>query len=382
VAAAAGGGWWWLSQRPVPTPAPTPAASVAPAPTPTATPTPEATPTSAASVTPPPPVAPPPTFAEAQGKGAAAVRAAQAAFKGGEYARAVTEAQAALREDPGNLGAQKILDQALAGQKALGLVAQAEAALAAADFDKAQALADQARAAAPWDSGVSGLYGRIDAARSRAAQQAQQQGQARVAQLLNEAEAAVGAQKWDEALRAYDEALKLDPQNVVARSGRTSVLAARTSGPARSPGGHTFVAEKTVATPAKASAGNLPPGFDAPDAGVKVQKGTQASDLPGRVAFEVSPEAVKSGERFTVRVLFANEGQAAITLSGMQLATTINGRKTGGPVPPRALEVGPGQRAVVHELQDLWREDYTSWSLEVTLSTARGERYANRFSAR
>ena len=125
--------------------------------------------------------------------------------------------------------------------------------------------------------------------------------------------------------------------------------------------------------------GNAPDFFDND---LAVLDFSQASDLPGRVAFEVSPEAVRSGERFTVRVLFANEGQAAITLSGMQLTTTINGRKTGGPVPPRALEVGPGQRAVVHELQDLWREDYTSWSLEVALGTTRGERYANRVSSR
>ncbi len=377
--AAAGGGWWWLTQRPVPSP--TPAPTVAPTPSAAPTPAPEATPTAEASLTPPPTAAPPPTFAEAQGQGAAAVRAAQAAFRSGDYKKAVAQAQDALREDPGNAGAQKLLDQALGGQKALGLVAEADAALAAGDFDKAGALAEQARAAAPWEPGVTALYGRIEAARGRAAQQAQQQAQARLAQLLNEAEAAVAAQKWDEAVKAYDEALKLDPQNVVARSGKTSALAARNAGPAR-PSGIGFASEKTVATPPRAAAGNLPPGFDAPDAGVKVQKGTQASDLPGRLLFEVSPEAVKSGERFTVRVVFVNEGQAPITLAGMQLTTTINGRKTSGPVPPRAREVGPGQRAVVHELADLWREDYASWSLEVVLSTARGERYSNRFASR
>ena len=175
-------------------------------------------------------------------------------------------------------------------------------------------------------------------------------------------------------------AFLVDLGPVRRRPSLTSAVAARSAGPAR-PTGIAFASEKTVATPGKASAGNLPPGFDT-DSGVKVQKGTQASDLPGRLVFEISPEAVKSGERFTVRVLFANEGQAPITLTGMQLTTTINGRRTGGPVPPRAREVGPGQKAVVHELQDLWREDYAAWSLEVVLSTARGERYSNRFASR
>jgi len=379
--AAAGGGYWWMNRpQPVaPTPAPPPSLAPTPAPTtPTAAPT--IAPSAATVVVPPPTAAPPPTFGETQGKSAAAMAAAQAAFRKNDYGRALEQAQAALRDEPQNANAQKLLEQALAGQKAQGHLANAESALQTGDLERAEAEAEQARTAAPWDGGVTGLYGRINEARTRAAQQAQQLAGARVGQLLNEAEAAVGAQKYDEALKAYEEALKLDPQNVVARSGKTSVIAARNAGPAR-PSGHTFAAEKTVASAGKANTGNLPPGF-VPEDALKVQKGTQAVDLPGRIQFEVSPEGVKPGDKFSVRISLLNEGTAPIQVASLMVNTSINGKSSGGPIAPRAKDVGPGLKALLHEVNDLWKEDYASWSMAVTITTARGEKYTNKLGSK
>ena len=95
----------------------------APAPTTLATPTPA-----------PPTTVPPPTFGEAKGKGATAMKAAQAAFGRNDYDRALTSVQEALRDDPGNLEAKRLAENALNGQRANARLRAAEAALRQGDF--------------------------------------------------------------------------------------------------------------------------------------------------------------------------------------------------------------------------------------------------------
>jgi hypothetical protein len=62
----------------------------------------------------------------------------------------------------------------------------------------------------------------------------------------------------------------------------------------------------------------------------------------------------------------------------MLITTTINGKRVSAPVPPQARDVAPQQRAVVMSTTEAWKEDTTSWQMEVTISTARGERYTNQ----
>jgi hypothetical protein len=59
------------------------------------------------------------------------------------------------------------------------------------------------------------------------------------------------------------------------------------------------------------------------------------------------------------------------------VTTTVNGRRAGGPVSPLAKEVAPKQSTPVLSLSDIWKEDTTSWTMEVTVRTARGETYKN-----
>ena len=106
-------------------------------------------------------VAPAPTFEEAGGKAAAQIRSAQAAFKAGSYDRAVAAAQEALREDPENENARKVLENAQGGQKALVQLGAAEAALARGDFAAAESELEAARRLAPWDRGVVDFSSRI-----------------------------------------------------------------------------------------------------------------------------------------------------------------------------------------------------------------------------
>ena len=92
---------------------------------------------------------PPATVVDAHKPSAASVRAAHAAFGRQDYERAIGLAQTALRADPGNAAAQKVLDNALAGQGAGARFRTAEAALAGGDLKLAASEIEAARAGLP-----------------------------------------------------------------------------------------------------------------------------------------------------------------------------------------------------------------------------------------
>jgi hypothetical protein len=78
-----------------------------------------------------------------------------------------------------------------------------------------------------------------------------------------------------------------------------------------------------------------------------------------------------------------NEGSAPIQIKDMVVTTTVNGRKTSGPVPPQVKDVAPQQKAMLLSLSgNVWKEDTSSWSMEVTVRTLRGESYKNQVTWR
>jgi tRNA A-37 threonylcarbamoyl transferase component Bud32/tetratricopeptide (TPR) repeat protein len=379
VAVGAVGWMFWRSQQPAATP---PATRFAAAPTPAPTSIPASTP-----APPPVTVAPAPTFEEAGGKAAAQIRAAQAAFKAGSYDRAVAAAQGALREDPANANARKVLENAQAGQQARVQLRAAEAALAQGDFDGAESQLDAARRLAPWDRDLADFSSRIAEARGRAAREAEARAHsARAAQVnaaLNQAATALQNKQYEAAIAAYDQVLALDPGNTAAVNGKQAAVGAKAiadaaaSGP-RPGGGRSFVAGRTVA---KGSEQGGLVGFE-DSAGVEVKRGTSAAELPGKLVFEAVPAAPKPGERFRVSAFLSDEGSQAIQLAAMQITTTVDGRPQRGNVAPATTTVAPGQRALVYQTppEMLWREGTQSWVMEIVLTTTKGETYRNSLS--
>jgi hypothetical protein len=136
------------------------------------------------------------------------------------------------------------------------------------------------------------------------------------------------------------------------------------------------VANRTQASSSETKTGSVPEGFE-DSAGVVVKKGTQAAELPGKINFDFSPETVKPGERFTANIVLLNEGMAPIQIQSVVVTITVNGKRSGGTVPPLAKDVAPRQKTVVLSLSDMWKEDTTSWTMEVTVRTLRGETYKN-----
>jgi len=387
-----GGVVFYLLRR---APSPTTQAMITPAatPLPVITPVP-ATPELAPLPAPPTP-APEPTFAPPRGRGEAAMRAAQAAFARGDYDTALAQAQKALAEQPGQADARKLADSALEGQKASARFRVAEAALARGDFSLASSEAEAGRVLAPWDSHGPDLLTRARTGQEHAQHELQQQQQAQsaahIGSLLNRADEALSAQKYDAALGFYDEVLKVDPQNARAGLGRTGALTARATAQAAAGAapqhlaapGKSFVAGKTSAQSVETSAASsVPSGFEE-SSKVTARRGTQAAQLPGKIVFEVRPDPVRPGERYSVTVFFNNEGGASIPLKDMAVTTIINGKRANGVVPVSVAEVAPRQKAVLLSQPDnIWREEFTSWSMEVTVHTARGETYRNQVTWR
>jgi serine/threonine-protein kinase len=362
----------WKGQQ-APQVAPTPPPTTAPPPTTLATPTP-----------PPVTAAPAPEFGEAGGQAAASVRTAQQAFAAGNYDKAVAAAQAALREDAASEPAKKILAQAMVGQKAGDQVRAGEAALARGDLQAAEAAASEALRTAPWENRAVALQRRIAEARAQAQREAEASAaQARTAQIsaaLNEASTAFQAKQFEAAITAYDRVLAIDPNNQAAQTGRTGAISAKAiadaaaSGPRPGAGSvKSFVQGRTEAKAAQ-SAGLQ--GFE-PTAGVNPKAGTSGVLMPGTIVFDAQPQVPKPGEPFRVSVFLSNEGSQPIPLQGMTVTTTVDGRPQRGPVPPATTTVAPGQRGLVFQMQppQVWRESTQSWSMEIQLTTQRGETY-------
>jgi serine/threonine protein kinase len=322
-----------------------------------------------------PPVTLPPI--EAKGK---FMRAAKAAFSRGDYDEAIAQAKRAQAEDAGDASAKTTIENALNGQRAELRFRAAENALRAKDFDKAKEEANAGRDLAPWQQAAQDA---ADATRRAAAAQATQQ----LNGFIATADSALAGQKYDEAIAGYDRALGVDPNNIRAINGKSAAVQARAlaqintgggGGGGTRPAGRGFASGKTVASSTETKPGGaVPDGFENTP-GVDVKKGSTAADLPGKIAFDISPATPKPSERYTVNVFLVNEGNAPIQLRDMFVTTTINGKKVGAPVPPQTRDVAPQQRAIVMSTSEAWKEDTTSWQMEITIHTARGERYTNQ----
>ena len=202
-----------------------------------------------------------------------------------------------------------------------------------------------------------------------------------VDRLLAEADAALEAQDFDAAIARYDEILRLDPRNAVARMGRTGAITAKVArAPAPRAAARSFTAGKTVAESAETRAdSSLASAFDN-STGIEVSRDSQAAALPGRIEFRTEPEVVRPGERYKLEVRFVNAGASPIAIREMVVTSVVDGRNAGGPVPPAATTVAPGQGATLLSITDTLREGLKSWALEVRVRTTRGEIYRNRLA--
>jgi hypothetical protein len=200
---------------------------------------------------------------------------------------------------------------------------------------------------------------------SAEAQRAQQ-----VATLLGQAEAALGARQYDQAIGYFDDVLRLDAQNAKALADKATAVSLRAAALKK------FVPGRTVVKTEKASGGLA--GFDSGD--VAVQK---APDFLGRIEFEMSPASgIKPGDSYTLKFFLVNDGKKAIRIQAISLNTLVNGTGAGAPVSAAAKEVAPQQRGSLGEVSGSWKDGTTSWSAELLVTANKGDSLKNQITWR
>ena len=188
------------------------------------------------------------------------------------------------------------------------------------------------------------------------------------AQVLAEAETAVGAADFDRAIPLYEQALKIDPANGKAKAGLEQARAAATA-LARG-----FVLGKTQVEGAPARGGDIK-AFDSRDVSVR-----KPVEVAGRVEIEAAPSHVKPGDPVQLKVWLSNEGSKPIKVAGLNVATTVDSVRSSGPVTPLVKEVAPKQRVLVAEIADHWKAVGAIWRMEVQITSDKGETYTNLLS--
>jgi hypothetical protein len=190
-----------------------------------------------------------------------------------------------------------------------------------------------------------------------------------VADLLTQADSALGARRYDEASALYGQALELDPGSSRAREGRAAAQGA--SAVAR----RTFVAGRTTVQGGRRSGGGVS-GFEGADV-------AKAPDYSGRIEFEASPRNVKPGDSYGIKVFLVNDGKKAFKIGSVTAATLVNGaRSGGGPVAPPSSEVKPQARVLLQEIPGVWGDDVNAWALEVTVTSDRNDVFKNTLTWR
>jgi hypothetical protein len=190
-----------------------------------------------------------------------------------------------------------------------------------------------------------------------------------VANLLKDAEAASSDGRYEAAVQMYDDVLKREPENPKAKEGKA---AAETSAAALK---RAFVPAKTESESPDAPKEKKLREFDT--GGVSVKR---PADVPARLDFEVAPEKVRPGERYTIKVFLANDGKKAIKIGNVTVSTVSNGKRQTGPVPPLRDDIDPRERILIFETSDTWKGDTSSWALETVVTAKSGDTYRNRLN--
>jgi len=169
--------------------------------------------------------------------------------------------------------------------------------------------------------------------------------------LMSQAQQAMAAKRYNEAISKFGEVLKLEPQNAEAAAGRLHAQGERASV------GRYFLTAVTMSE-GKASGGGIK-GFD----GGSVVK----SQCECAVTYEVTPANPTQGEPYAVSIFLRNDSKKDIKPQSITASVTVNGSSSNRPVSLVTKEIRRGQKTLVGRLEDIWTAGTTSWSMEAAI---------------
>jgi molecular chaperone GrpE (heat shock protein) len=181
--------------------------------------------------------------------------------------------------------------------------------------------------------------------------------------LLAQAEQAMAAKHYDEAIARFGDVLKAEPQNAEAAAGRQRAMGERASA------GRYFLTAVTVSE-GKASGGGLK-GFD----GGQVVK----SQCECALTYEVTPPNPVQGQPYSVAIFMKNDSRKDIKPQSLAVSVTVNGSAETRSVALATKEVSRGKKVLVGRLDETWRVGTTSWSMEAAVS-AGGNTYRTQLT--
>ena len=170
--------------------------------------------------------------------------------------------------------------------------------------------------------------------------------------LMAQAEQAMAAKRYGDAIAKLNDVLKLEPQNQEAATRKLHAQGERASM------GRYFLTAVTMSE-GKASGGGLK-GFD----GGSVVK----SQCECALTYEVDPTNPAQGERYAVSIFLRNDSKKDIKPQSIAAAVTVNGSSSDRPISLATREVKRGQKTLIGRLDDVWTVGTTSWSMEAAVS--------------
>jgi hypothetical protein len=168
---------------------------------------------------------------------------------------------------------------------------------------------------------------------------------------LSQANSALAAKRYDEAIGRFNEVLKLEPENPEATSGKLHALGERASI------GRYFLTAVTMSD-GKASGGGIK-GFD----GGSVVK----SQCECALTYEVTPANPSQGQPYTVSIFLRNDSKKDIKPQSIAAAVNVNGWSSSRPLSLATKQIPRGQKTLVGKLEDTWKPGTTSWSMEAAV---------------
>jgi Meckel syndrome type 1 protein len=169
--------------------------------------------------------------------------------------------------------------------------------------------------------------------------------------LMAQAEQAMAAKRYNDAIAKFNDVLKLEPQNPEAAARKLHAQGERASM------GRYFLTAVTMSE-GKASGGGLK-GFD----GGSVVK----SQCECALTYEVDPTNPAQGERYAVSIFLRNDSKKDIKPQSIAATVTVNGSSSNRPISLATKEVKRGQKTLIGRLDDTWTVGTTSWSMEAAV---------------
>jgi hypothetical protein len=186
-----------------------------------------------------------------------------------------------------------------------------------------------------------------------------------VVALLAQAEAAMAAHNYNDAIKHFDAALAAEPGNAEATTGKQRAMGERAAALDR------YWKTDPTMTEGKSSGGGIG-GFDGANV-VKVR-------CDCALTYEFSPTKPIQGQPYTVKINLKNDTKKDLKLRSLQVTVRVNNSGSAKNVPLITNQVERGKSTTVGQVEDTWKLGTTSWTLEGAVTDQGGVTYRAQYT--